>query len=66
MKHKQSVPRERNHLVALAKFRRAGVHGKTTKAQRKQDKQNLNKSQGGDYFAVNSTNLVQNNLHDAK
>lgn len=31
--------RERNPLVALALFRRAGVHRKTNKAQRKLDKQ---------------------------
>lgn len=31
----------RNQLVALAKFRRAGVHCKTHKAQRKLAKQNI-------------------------
>lgn len=33
----------RNQLVALAKFRRAGVHMKTTKAKRRLAKQTLAK-----------------------
>lgn len=31
-----SAPRERNHLVALALFRRAGAHRKSNKAARQQ------------------------------
>ena len=34
--------RERNPLVALALFRRAGVHRKSNKARRKLDKQRNN------------------------
>jgi hypothetical protein len=33
------VPRERNQFVAAALFRKAGVHRKSNKAQRKLDKQ---------------------------
>ena len=39
---KQELPRERNHFVAAALFRRAGAHRKPAKALRKQEKQNFN------------------------
>lgn len=39
---KQKLPRERNHLVAAALFRRAGSHRKPNKALRKQEKQSFN------------------------
>ncbi len=38
----QKLPRERNHFVAAALFRKAGEHRKTRKALRKQEKQNFN------------------------
>jgi hypothetical protein len=38
MKKKQP-PQERNHLVALALFRKAGAHRKSNKALRKQSNQ---------------------------
>lgn len=43
----------RNPLVAAAKFRRAGVHEKTTKARRQQDNQALRQAvkQGKDVFS---------------
>jgi len=37
---KKKVPQERNHLVALALFRKAGAHRKSNKAVRKQSNQN--------------------------
>lgn len=39
MKRKQmATPRERNHLVAVALFRKAGVHRKSNKAIRRAQK----------------------------
>lgn len=40
-KHKQELPRERNQFVAAAMFRKAGVHRKSNKALRKQEKQKI-------------------------
>lgn len=48
----KKIPRERNHLVALAKFRRAGVHAKTSKAIRKSENQKFNKRPDSDYFLL--------------
>ena len=36
---RKKIVRERNHLVALALFRKAGSHRKTNKALRRQDNQ---------------------------
>ena len=36
---RKKIVRERNHLVALALFRKAGSHRKTNKALRRQDSQ---------------------------
>ena len=36
---KQELPRERNHFVKYALFRKAGVHRKTNKALRKAENQ---------------------------
>lgn len=42
MKRKQkAAPRERNQFVAAALFRKAGAHGKTTKAIRRKEKMEL-------------------------
>ena len=38
-KKKERIPKERNHLVKLALFRKAGVHKKSNKALRKNEKQ---------------------------
>ena len=40
MKRKQPA-RERNHLVALALFRKAGSHRKTNKQMRMREKRNI-------------------------
>jgi hypothetical protein len=37
MKHKK-IAKQRNQLVALALFRKAGSHAKSNKAKRRQDK----------------------------
>lgn len=37
------IPRERNQFVAAAKFRVAGPHGKTRKAERRGNKMSLQK-----------------------
>ena len=41
MKRKPKVPKERNPFVALIATKRSGAHGKTNKALRKAEKQNL-------------------------
>ena len=38
MKKKDSAPKERNYLVKLALFRKAGSHKKSNKALRRKDK----------------------------
>ena len=43
MKRMQKLPRERNHFVAAALFRKAGEHRKTRKALRKQENQQFYK-----------------------
>ena len=38
-KKKERIPKERNYLVKLALFRKAGTHKKSNKAVRKSEKQ---------------------------
>jgi hypothetical protein len=43
MKRMQKLPRERNHFVVAALFRRAGSHRKPHKSLRKQENQKFYK-----------------------
>ena len=62
MKKKQTPARERNYLVKLALFRKAGAHRKSNKALRKNEKQ---KGYYNDTFASQSNSIVYNGYCNA-
>lgn len=52
-KRKNKIPKERNHLVALAIFRKAGKHRKSNKANRKKEKDMMVRSSEEEQDAFN-------------
>ncbi len=61
MKKKQTPARERNHLVKLALFRKAGSHKKSNKAIRRLEKSKKNYYSEA-YLNLNRSGLVSQNL----
>jgi hypothetical protein len=62
MKKKQTPARERNYLVKLALFRKAGSHRKSNKALRKNEKQ---KGYYNDIFAAIINDIMYNSYCNA-
>ena len=61
-KKKERIPKERNYLVKLALFRKAGTHKKSNKALRKNEKQ---KGYYNNTFATLIGKLVYNGYCNA-
>ena len=61
-KRKERIPKERNHLVKLALFRKAGSHKKSNKAIRKNEKQ---KGYYNDTFAAWLNDIMYNDYCNA-
>jgi hypothetical protein len=62
MKKKKPPAKERNYLVKLALFRKAGSHKKSNKALRKNEKQ---KGYYNDIFATGMNHIVYNSYCNA-